>query len=459
MPLPQYVPRRITLYDDDDGQLLLIDQDRDDGTNDTMFETNKDNFNFNKPLISSNDFKIVNGPHLSWLTGFTGVTDNIKTWVESQLSTLSSSLTGSISNELGANTFVVSPNHMTLDTALAAVTVDNSIIKVLPGAYTVGSSVILPNFNITIIGGEHTCITAGNNLVSIFTGGHADKSYTFKNITFENCLWAIEMTAGNLTCEDVCIQNAGWDGVTPLVNSRINYQLLFDSNTVSPGGGIHLSSANEFKFNNLNIKDSHQGIKIDSVNSKASISNSKIINCLFDAISFGTNQNTDITCNRITINNCQISCNRGFGIKAEGTDKLNIVNTVFEDNYNSALLLLSSYSVESVGNVFVRNNIQNYNGQGNLVPETKGTVSINGGDPNNDVDTIYLLNASGCTFSCGGSGSESDAYALFVENIDKTVNVSGCGYICFDETKRANDLSAIVDAQLSWITSQLHALH
>ena len=92
-------------------------------------------------------------------------------------------------------------------------------------------------------------------------------------------------------------------------------------------------------------------------------------------------------------------------------------------------------------------------GQG-LAGDAHGTLAIHGnaGAP----PANYTLNASGCTFSCGGPGAQGQAYAVYAADVTSTVNVSGCGYICFTPEHRQNDMTLITDAQLSTLASQLH---
>ena len=113
---------------------------------------------------------------------------------------------------------------------------------------------------------------------------------------------------------------------------------------------------------------------------------------------------------------------------------------------------------DATGCVVARCNLRGYSGSGATPAGGEADGSIVARGSSGVLSSDYTLNMAGGTVSCGGAGTQGAAYALFAADLDSTVNVSGCGYICFDPLLRVNDLSLVEDSQLSWIASQIHSM-
>jgi hypothetical protein len=433
---------------------LIIDQDF-EGADYTLFDTDLSKFLFNQDIEASN-FIIDGGAQLSMLNGFAGISD-VKDWIDNYVK-------NSINSTSGANTIIVSPNSPldnSYDTIQEAINncVDGGTIYIVNGTYS-GTNTLNPNKSVNIVGETKNGVILTSDLntnVFVQTSTTCTKNYSFENITFQTTKNAILLESSNkVEISNIKFENCGWNGTVALGEYQNLYASLWSSVNTSDGAAIHIKKNTDINIDNVEIIKCVKGVVIEDSNS-GNLKNILVKESLHHGIHLDSSTN-DATngCSNFNISNCSIKCAHSNGIRITGGKQISIIGCIVDHSFNAGIQFINSVECDLVGCTLTRNNKKSFNGLGEN-GDSQGTLSVIG--EAGVTVTTYVLNVSGCTFSCGEKGSELFAYALFAADINNTVNISGCGYICFDPIYRANDLTIVTDSQLSWITSQLHSLH
>lgn len=442
-------PVRLKLYNSTGDKSLTIDQSGEPSGDVTVLDTERGAFSFNKPC-SATEFTNSNGASLSLLDGLVGEATNIRSYLMSNFS------------QKGSSVLTVSSNgdYTSIQSAVDA-SDDGGVVYILGGIYS--ETVTLdPLKSVTLIGESSSVVIQSPSGISsdaIVLNQASSKDYSFKGLTVMNSrrgIFSSTVSSGKFTIEGVTFKNCGWDGTSTSSEDSTGYSDLWNSANTSDGAAIHIVGCASVSIRDVDIETSARGIFLQDIASGGRVLNSSSCNTLGTALELASSSGTGTAgCNGVDISNCRFKCSRGHGIKVVGGGRTKIYACNIEEVSCSGVLLENTLETDMVGTTLVRNNLKDFNGFG-LVDVATGSLSVHGMEGVSE--TPYVLNASGCTFSCGGSGTQAQAYAVYAENVLATVNISGCGYICFDPLYRANDLSLVTDAQLGWITSQLHEL-
>lgn len=463
MATPNY-PQRLRLYDSSGGNQFTIDNNK-SGSTSTHFETSRSNIEFDKPVVAT-DFQTDSGAQLSWLGGLVGVTTDLKSWVETGIETGSSK---AASAKNGGDVVVVAPditgtlaNHyITVQAAINAAT-DGGTVYILNGTYT--ETLVLDGTKGVNIVGE-----SKNGVIIQSTGGLSEnvitqaslvstKPYAIKSITIRGGKYGItSSSSASFTIENVDIENCGWDGTSAASEDQAAYAVLWASAATSEGGVCMIKNASGFvMIKDVFSKMCASGILIEDCTNGGTVSRVTVQSVLGTGITLDSSTGDGGGgCTDFLVSDSVVRCARSNGIKIVGGQRTQITGCVVDRSFNSGIQFYHTTECDMTGCCLTRNNTVSYTGRG-LTGDADGTLALHGNTavPASD----YVLNASGCTFSCGGSGSQAHAYAVFASDTTSTVNVSGCGYICFVPEYRQNNKALITDAQLGAFVSQLHEM-
>lgn len=456
---------RLKLYDSEGGNMFQIDQDR-DGSADTHIDTTRVNVVFNKP-VSAPEIQTSGGASLSWLEGLSGITTDVKSWVDGLVSGATTS-SGDLlrTSQKGSTVHVVSPdisepltNHYTTIQAAVNAAADGETVYILNGHYA--ESVVLdPLKSVTLVGETRDGVVISSassitdDIISQSSIG-SDKSYAVKNMTLRTGRYGIRCDASTeFSVQDVRIERCGWNGTAAGSEERGWYGVLWASANTSDGGGIYVaSSTGRVSLKDIEVEQCARGIHLQSCTGGGRLSRIDVLDTLSSGITLDSaSGGGGDGCANFAVSESSARCCRANGIRIVGGQNIHVTGCSVEGAYNAGLQLLHTVRCDVVGTALTRCNTQSYTGTG-VLGDAQGTVAVKGelGVPASE----YTLNASGCVFSCGGSGGEAVAYAIHASDVTSTVNVSGCGYICFDVLTRVNDPALVTDAQQNFFASQL----
>ena len=443
-----YYSSKLRLYDSNGNFPFIIDQEKSGSTN-THIETLREGVEFNKK-VAAPDFETEGGGKLSSLNSFGDI--DLKVWINER--------TGA-----GDNGAVVNPSstgqdgtYTTIQAAVDALP-DGGVILVRAGTYT-GTVLLDSQKSVSIIGEDRDRVIisplAGMAATAILQPySLSTRTYALKNLTIQSCGTAISCDGCNsVRLENIAIFNAGWDGTPSVSDDQSSYAALY-SNVIS-SWAIDVSNCSNVSINDIKIHASTRGARFTDCSGH--VRNIDVYDTLGTGIELGASSGDGSSgCVQTRLSDCTVRCARGNGIVITGGGGSQLTGCVLDTCWLAGIYLHNSVHCDAVSCIIARCNTRSYSGFGiSASGNADGSIVVRGNA--GVVSSDYTLNMSGSTVSCGGSGSLSSAYALFAADLDSTVNVSGCGYICFDPLYRVNNLSIVQDSQLSWIASQIHSL-
>lgn len=440
---------KLKLYDSTGDNNFTIDQSGTSG-NTTHITSQRDSFTFDKSCVAD-DFVNSSGASLSLLNDFVGET-SVKNYI-------TSSQMGK-----GSNVLVVSNtgDYTTIQEAVNASS-DGGMIYIVNDTYSENIT-LDPLKSLTLVGEskENVILQSPGGLVSdiFLLSFPSTKNYNFKNMTVSNCRNGLNISAvstGNITVKNINFINCGWNGTLPLSEDAGSYSTLWASTDTSDGHAIKIAGCDKISISDVNIEKCSTGLFLQDILSGGKLMNINSCDTLNTSIYLASSSGSGTSgCKGVNISNCNLKCSRGHGIKVVGGGRTKILSCSLEEIFSSGVLLENTLETDMTGTILMRCNLHDYIGTGNIGGDATGTLAVHGAVGVDE--TPYVLNASGCTLSCGGSGGEAVPYAIYAKDVLATVNVSGCGYICFDVSTRVNDPDLVTDAQQGFFASQIHEM-
>ena len=319
----------------------------------------------------------------------------------------------------------------TIQEAVDAVA-DNGTISILNGTYT--ETIVIEDKGMTITGesevgvivqaiDEATSMATGPSSSNVFSidpgndGSASGKAILIERMTIRHGNYGIRSRSGDVSVMNATVTHNGWNGLgLPDVgagatqNDFATFWSGGNGPNVSDGGGIRIKNASNITLHGNTVIENRRGLRIQDSDAVVVTDNHSERN--LDAGIYFISSGPGVTNGRISGNVSRGNLNNGILIIGGHANEVDD-NTV-EDNFNSGVMLYGPSELILRENSIRRNNLQPFNGIGNL-GDALGGVFLHDLGPGGTIPGSFTAQITDNTIQDNEHGRSIQADAIFID--------------------------------------------